>query len=228
MRLGLFGATATAVLSLSIQSFAQGYLPQQQQQQAPPPPPSANAPNGEYVAPMQQQTQQTYVPQSIAMSGPRQIKDWNEGDPIPPGYHPVSHVRGGLIGGGAGLFGAFYLISALVASVATDVCNGGRNCSNTLWPLWIPVAGPFIALGTAAGSASGGFVLVLDGLAQAGGVVMIIVGAMGRTILMRNDLGDAKSPLEFKVGKSAVGEITPMVGMGMTRSGNGMGFSLKF
>lgn len=228
MRLGLFGATAAAVLSLSMQSFAQGYLPQQQQQQQPPPPPpSANAPNGEYVAPMQQQTQQTYVPQSVAMTGPRQIKDWNEGEPIPPGYHPVSRVRGGLIGGGAGLFGAFYLISAAVAAVDND-CAQISVCKNTLWPLWIPVAGPFIAVGTAAGSTSGGFLLVLDGLAQAGGVIMIIAGAMGRTILMRNDLGDAKSPLEFKVGKSVVGEVTPMMGMGMTRSGNGMGFSLKF
>lgn len=237
MRLGLVrfvsATTATAVLSLSMQSFAQGYLPpqqqQQQQQQAPPPPQSANAPNGEYVAPMQQQTQQTYVPQSVAISGPRVIKDWNEGDPIPPGYHPSTRVRGGLIGGGAGLFGAFYLISALVAAVGTDVCNG-FDCKNPFWPMWIPVAGPFITIGTAGGSATGDIFLVIDGLAQAGGVAMIIAGAIGRTVLVRNDLGAApKNPLEFKVGNGGKSlELKPLVGMGQSHTANGMGFAFKF
>ncbi len=233
MRVGIvFGTTAAAVLSLSVQSFAQGYLPpqqqQQQQQQAPPPPQSATAPNGEYVSPMQQQTQQTYVPQSVAMTGPRVIKDWNEGEPIPPGYHPSSRVRGGLIGGGAGLFGAFYLISALVAAVGTDVCNSGINCHNPFWPMYIPVAGPFITIGTVGSSATGDIFLILDGLAQAGGVAMIIVGAIGHTVLVRNDLGEAKNPLEFKVGKTASVQLQPMMGMGVSHTGHGGGFSLSF
>jgi hypothetical protein len=212
------GTTAAAVLSLSVPALAQGYLPpqQQQQQQTPPPPQSATTPNGEYVTPMQQQTQQTYVPQSVAMTGPREIKDYHDGDPIPPGYHPVSRVRGGLIGGGAGLFGAFYLISALVAAIGTDVCDALNNCHNGFWPMWIPVAGPFITMGTAGGSATGDVFLVLDGLAQAGGIAMIIAGAVGRTVLVRNDLGMPKL------------ELKPMTGMGASHTGNGMGLVYNF
>src|SRR4051812_9278756 len=37
-----------------------------------------------------------YVPQSVASSGPRHINDWEEGEPIPRGYHPVHRIRKGL------------------------------------------------------------------------------------------------------------------------------------
>ncbi len=121
----------------------------QVQQAPPPPPPDAQAPNGQYVAPMQQQTQQTYVPQSVAMSGPRVIKDWQEGEPIPPGYHPSTRVRTGLVVGGATMFGASYLISVLIAAVGQDSCNY-LGCSNDAAPLFIPVVGPFVTMGNAA------------------------------------------------------------------------------
>ena len=56
------------------------------QQPAPPPsgpygypaypsPPGTAAPNGQYVAPLYQTTQPMYLPQSVALSGPRMIKD---------------------------------------------------------------------------------------------------------------------------------------------------------
>jgi len=214
-----------------MQSFAQGYLPPPQTgPQAPPPPQSAIAGNGEYVAPMQQQTQQTYVPQSVAMSGPRQINGWSEGDPIPPGYHPISRVRGGLVAGGASLFGAMYLLFGLLpATIDSDSCSGysGSSCHNTLWPLYIPVVGPFITMGTnGSHSTTVGLLLAIDGLAQAGGMAMMIFGAIGRTVLMRNDLG--MNPLEFRVGQAKKLELQPMMGMGMTQSGTGGGFKLTF
>jgi hypothetical protein len=224
------GTTAAAVLSLSVPALAQGYLPPQQQppqqQQPPPPPQSATTPRGEYVTPMQQQTQQTYVPQSVAMTGPRVINDYHDGDPIPPGYHPQQRVRGGLVGGGAGLFGALWLIDVIIAAADASIkqdCNfsltGADICTNhkaTFWPLWIPVAGPFIAIGTTGSDALGTTFLVIDGLAQAGGVAMIIAGAMGHTVLVRNDLGAPKL------------ELKPMFGMGATHSGHGMGLQLNF
>ena len=69
--------------------------------QGPPPPYSAQAPKGEYVAPLQQQTQGVYVPQSVAMSGPRRITDWDETQPSRPGYYVTTQVRRGMIGRGA-------------------------------------------------------------------------------------------------------------------------------
>ena len=81
-----------ALVLVPLPAFAQ-YAPQYA-----PPPSHAPTPNGEYVAPLQQQTQPMYVPQSVAISGPRQITTWQEGEPIPPGYHPVQRIRRGLVG----------------------------------------------------------------------------------------------------------------------------------
>src|SRR5688572_20967179 len=79
--------------------------------QEPPPAQYQREPSkGEYVTPLYQQTQPTYVPQSVAMSGPREINNWNEGDPIPPGYRPVERTRKGLIIGGAITFGSLWMI----------------------------------------------------------------------------------------------------------------------
>ncbi len=192
----------------------QPYQPQQPVyvQQAPPPPQDAVAGNGQYVAPMQQQTQQTYVPQSVALSGPRVLKDWREGDPIPPGYHPATRARTGLIAGGATMFGAPYLISVLVA--AANANSGSANA------LYIPVLGPFIQMGNLGGKDPYGYsycdasctavsdvFLVLDGVLQGAGLALFIYGvAVPKTVLVRNDLGKVKitPPMPF-VGRNSAG-----------------------
>jgi len=191
----LFVAPLASAQSVQVQVQGQ-YQPQQPVyvQQAPPPPPNAVAPDGQYVAPMQQQTQQTYVPQSVAMSGPRVIRVWHEGDPIPPGYHPATRVRTGLIAGGAAMFGAPYLISILIAAGGDTVQN---PCCNALW---IPVLGPFIQMGGFASGTNGGVIafadigLVVDGVLQAAGAAMFIYGlAVPKMVLVRNDLGALKN-----------------------------------
>ena len=209
MALMLAPLTAMAQ-SAQVQVQVSPYQPQQPvyvQQQVPPPPPAdAQAGNGQYVAPLQQQTQQTYVPQSVALSGPRVLKDWREGDPIPPGYHPVERIRTGMVAGGATMFGVPYLISALVAAGTAD--NG---CCGAMW---IPVIGPFIQMtqwGTSDASAvdTGDIFLVLDGALQAAGLAMFIYGlAVPKTVLMRNDLGFVKNVMP-----------APMVGRDFTGVG---------
>jgi hypothetical protein len=180
--------TARAQYNAQVQVQVQPYQPQQPvYQQAPPPPQDAVAGNGEYVAPMQQQTQQTYVPQSVALSGPRVLKDWREGDPIPPGYHPATRARTGLIAGGAAMFAAPYLISVLIGAIGEDTrCS---SCSNAAAPLFIPVVGPFITMGNT-DSATADVFLVVDGLLQAAGLAMFIYGvSVPKVVLVRNDLG---------------------------------------
>lgn len=187
-----------------------------------PPPASARAPNGEYVAPMQQQTQQIYVPQSVAMSGPRVIKDYEEGDPIPPGYHADTQMRKGLVIGGAITFGVMYIFS-VIAGAAMDDMNKTRSSYDyrtglsTSSPgkaedsgtfLYIPVAGPFLQM-TRTDTATGNVFLAIDGVAQAAGATMLIVGLTSpKTVLIRNDLAEVK--------------VTPMR-MGMDGSGTGLG-----
>jgi hypothetical protein len=52
----------------------------------------------------------------IVVSDPRVIRDWQEGEPIPAGYHPAQRMRTGAIVAGAVTFGVLYIISALIAA----------------------------------------------------------------------------------------------------------------
>lgn len=185
-------AAAFLVCGPSARAQDMPYAPQQVQ--GPPPPNTAVAPNGEYVAPIQQQTQQIYVPQSVAMSGPREIRDWSEGDPIPPGYHPTTSIRRGLVIAGAVTFGAVYLLNVLTAAASLDACKAYSSVTNSTCTdasmLFIPVVGPFIQVTRTSGSASLSTLLVIDGIAEAAGVFMFVAGlAWQRTSLIRNDLG---------------------------------------
>jgi hypothetical protein len=147
---------------------------------------SSSAPAREYTAPLSQRTQPSYVPQSVALSGPRVIADWQEGDPVPPGYHPATHIRKGFVIAGSVVFGVFYLFSSLAAAIGADT-NGGSG--NPLGALWIPGVGPFVQMaGTS--SSVGNWALAIDGLSQCGGLTMLIYGLTApRTVLVRNDLG---------------------------------------
>jgi len=151
-----------------------------------PPPASAEAPDGEYVAPLSQTTQPSYVPQSVALSGPRMIRDWHEGDEIPYGYHPETRMRMGLMITGAAVLGGFYLYSGLIASAASDVSDSG---STDLTALYLPVLGPFVAMAQTE-SATGRYLLAIDGLAQSAGAFMLIYAMTSpKHVLVRNDLG---------------------------------------
>jgi hypothetical protein len=128
---------------------------------------------------------------------------YKEGDPIPPGYEVSSRPRRGLIIGGAVTLGTTWLLSVLTASIVESI---GRE--NPLWPLYLPVVGPFIAIGTAESEGVGTLYLVIDGVAQAGGLAMIIAGfAAPETRLERK--GD------FSIN------VTPMP-MGMQGGGLGL------
>lgn len=194
------GALTAAVLITTLaapSAYAQSLPPSQ------PPPASAVAPNGEYVAPMQQQTQQVYMPQSVALSGPRIIKDYDEGEPIPPGYHAETRVRSGLVVGGAITFGVMYLLSVLVGAAITDSSRafGGKESGEFLY---VPVAGPFLQM-TKTESSSGNVTLAIDGIAQAAGATMLIVGITSpKTVLVRNDLGEVRI-MPMKMGQDGGG-----------------------
>lgn len=194
-------ALTAAVLVTTLaapRAYAQQALPPSQ-----PPPASAQAPNGEYVAPLQQQTQQVYMPQSVALSGPRIIKDYEEGDPIAPGYHAESRIRTGLVVGGAVTFGVLYLLSALVGAAISDTnkITGGSDSGDFLY---VPVAGPFLQM-TRTESSTGNVFLAIDGIAQAAGATMLIVGLTSpKTVLVRNDLGEVRV-LPMRMGQNGGG-----------------------
>ncbi|HSO37747.1 MAG TPA: hypothetical protein VLT33_34710 [Labilithrix sp.] len=172
-----------------------------------PPPASARAPNGEYVAPMQQQTQAVYVPQSVALSGPRIIRDYEDGEPVPHGYHAETRVRTGLVVGGAVTFGVMYLFSVLAGSIVNDANKYSSDHTRGDF-LFVPVVGPFLQM-TNTSSSSGTTMLAIDGLAQAAGATMLIVGVMSpRTVLVRNDLAEVRvTPMQVGEKGSGVGLV---------------------
>jgi hypothetical protein len=193
--------TAAVLVTTLAAPHASAQLPPSQ-----PPPASAQAPNGEYVAPMQQQTQQVYMPQSVALSGPRVIRDYEDGDQIPPGYHAESRVRTGLVVGGAVTFGVLYLLSVLVGAAISDTNKAIGNSSSRDNGdfLYVPVAGPFLQM-TKTDSSSGNVTLAIDGIAQAAGATMFIVGITSpKTVLVRNDLGEVHV-MPMKMGTNGGG-----------------------
>ena len=113
--------------------------------------------------------------------GPARMK-YSEGDPVPPGYRVESRTRTGLVVGGSIMFGLMYGFTVFGAS-ETDQ-------SEAKW-LYLPVVGPFIYASTLPDNELGGigrFFLYVDGLVQAGGATMLIVGLIGKTELVRNDI----------------------------------------
>jgi hypothetical protein len=172
----------------------------------------------QYTAPLYQEVQPSYVPQSVAMSGPRIIKDWNEGEPIPPGYHETTRIRKGLVIGGASIFGGMYLLTIIGASIADGTCTAvGANSSCNANALFAPVVGPFIQMTQCQGSCGlGDFWLGFDGVVQAAGVAMFIAGlAAPSTVLVRNDLG-YEAPKPPKLALTPIPLVSPtMQGMGL-------------
>jgi hypothetical protein len=122
--------------------------------------------------------------------------EYVEGAEVPEGYRKDTRVRRGLVVGGAVTFGTTWLLSALSATVmlrsddSGDDYGGNYRNSDKGMPgaaaLYVPVAGPFIAIHTLDTEGAGTAVLFVDGLAQAAGVSMFIAGlAAKRTVLVK-------------------------------------------
>ena len=112
----------------------------------------------------------------------------------------------GLVIAGAVTLGVSWSLSALAAAsysgtssytyydgTTGSYSDGSFGDASALWPLYIPVLGPWIEMGFLHGSGAplGGALLAFDGLVQAGGLAMLIAGAVTRTrvaIYAKNNL----------------------------------------
>ena len=103
--------------------------------------------------------------------------DYIDGTEVPDGYTKVEQVRKGLVIGGAVTFGVSWLIAATAASAI--------ETEETV-PLYVPIVGPFITMGTTQADGGGRAGLLINGVAQVGGAVMFISGlAATKTVLVR-------------------------------------------
>lgn len=153
---------------------------------APPPPPPQQPMQPMYPAPLSQTMQPSYVPQSVALSGPEEIDDVEDGRYAPPGYTEVHRSRRHLIVGGAVTLGVSYGISAMVAAIGDDA--RGSDGKNDVASMWVPVAGPFLQLAQTDSSTAKFFLVGLGG-AQVAGAIMLYVGMTSKQrVFVRNDL----------------------------------------
>ncbi len=157
-------------------------------EEAPPAPPSVApapvyTPKPIFPAPLSQTTQSTYVPQSVALSGPNLIVPEEDTQAPPDGYSVSYRRRKGLLIAGPITLGVPYFYSALVASIGHD------SGTSSVDPLIIPVVGPFIEMGNTNGSWTANLVLAADGAAQVAGAVMLYYGLTSKKrVFVRNDL----------------------------------------
>ena len=193
-----------AVLPLAALLLAPSTAAAQDDEEMPPPPPALQP---VYVAPLSQTTQTTYVPQSVALSGPDEMS-YDSERPVPMGYTVVKRQRKGLLIAGGASLGASYGLSVLIAAVGEDLSSDGNN---EVAALWIPVAGPFLQMANTDSATLRVFLFGL-GAVQTTGAVMLYYGlTTKKSVLVRNDL----------VGSMTV---TPYAGDGTT----GMMLSGKF
>lgn len=122
-------------------------------------------------------------------------KPFVEGQPAPEGYRLQTGPNKRMLVAGAAMFGGAYLFSVLGAAFAL----GEEGPDQDKWaPLFVPVVGPWVTLGTASDQAFNGratdgdelgILLVLDGVAQAAGLTIFIIGAASqRREWVRKDL----------------------------------------
>jgi hypothetical protein len=171
---------ATAIALLVRVAVARAEPPSGELPVPPDPPPSETSsaldPPDPWDAPGPPIPRPPWVTPPVYATGPM----WAEYASLPPGrYRLETQAWEPPIVAGAITLGSAYLLSGIGAAFAQD--QGAL-------PLFIPIVGPWITLGVegssgqfdSAGLGMLGAVLVFDGLAQAGGVVLMIVGATHR------------------------------------------------
>jgi len=166
-----------ALMAAPTSAFAQD-----DEEELPPPQPAVQP---VYTAPLSQTTQTTYVPQSVAMSGPEEITDFDYERPVPLGYTMVKRPRKGMLIGGSVSFGVSYGISVLSAAIGEDISDNGQNEAAAMW---IPVAGPFLQMAQTDSATLRVFLFGL-GAAQTTGAILLYYGlTTKKRVLVRNDI----------------------------------------
>ena len=146
---------------------------------------------------------------------PRVIEGWEPGDPVPDGYRPDTQSHRGLVKGGAATLFSVYGLTAIVGSFmvfaedidAQDGVDGNGVDPEDYYPLFIPVAGPFITIGTADTDRPASVLLVANGIAQSAGLAMFVAGlAVQQDVLVRiPTYGGVEVEMRPIVGKSFQG-----------------------
>ena len=129
------------------------------------------------------------APKADPVPTPREIKDWEEGEPIPPGYHTRVRPNARLVAAGASILGSLYVLSAIVGSNGVGKCKT-RGCRDASL-LLIPLAGPFVRMGVGRNNLGSEVMLGLNGVVQLAAASMLYVGMTSTTLVLKRDLATA-------------------------------------
>jgi hypothetical protein len=143
---------------------------------------------------LERQVQAGHAPYAppVLLGLPRTLP-YKDGAPAPHGYRLETQMNRKLARAGAIVLGSSWALAALTAGT---VLSEGSSESESYAPLLVPVAGPFITLGTGEdidfsdgdGRLSGALVLV-DGLAQATGLALLVAGLVAnQKVWVRDDI----------------------------------------
>jgi len=114
------------------------------------------------------------------------LRNWQDGDPIPFGFHTQRQPKIGLLIAGSLTFAIPYALSAKIAA------DGESK------EMFVPVIGPFIsaAKNESKGCSQycslhtlGTVVIAAEGIVQAAGLVMLVAGAVGKNVLAADEPG---------------------------------------
>lgn len=113
--------------------------------------------------------------------------------PVAPGRSMVSNEvqyetvpRYGVMATGGTIFLVSYLATIITnAALSTNGCfptKADVGCRTAEWPLYIPVAGPFVQMGYLEGDNRniGRALLAVDGAVQGAGLTLFLIGALAR------------------------------------------------
>lgn len=127
---------------------------------------------------------------------------------IPPGYRIAEKRRMNLVIAGAVTFGSVWVASCIAGGIMLESDDDGA-------PMYIPVLGPLITIGTARTSAGGTTPLIFDAVAQGAGVAMFIAG-----------MASSQQVLKYQLGPSGSVTIKPIAGA--AQDGGFAGFTGTF
>jgi hypothetical protein len=115
-----------------------------------------------------------------APAASRLIQGWAPDQPVPRGYRRVTTLNGAMLAAGISLFSVSYSLTTVTAAIAGAVDEEDFDgTSGEDWAaLYIPLAGPFIAIHSLDPNPQGAGLLVADGILQVAGMALLLGGAL--------------------------------------------------
>lgn len=135
---------------------------------------------------------------------------WDGHGPVPPGYEATSRGNRLMIwvGFGTTVLGWLPLASYALGHSASCATFGARDCDDDMGLLAVPLAGPWLALGTDQLGGLSPAMAIAMGTAQVAGVALAILGVTQRQPLLRRVRGVMLVPV-VSPGVQGVGVQAP-------------------